>query len=209
MSNSGVANCEGAEAAASKSGALKHPRGAGHGSGNLRGTATKNAEADLADELVALIPGLRLYARNLLRGGSEVDDLVQETLVKALANLDGFRQGTNLRAWLFTIMRNSFLTRIARSAREPVGEEDCVSGKVITLPRHDAQIMGNQVMAAIDRLPPHYREALILVFLTGESYQEVARICGCALGTVKSRINWARHMIMEDLGATQLADLIA
>lgn len=164
---------------------------------------------DLADELVGLIPGLRVYARNLMRGGSEVDDLVQETLMKALANLDGFRPGSNLRAWLFTIMRNSFLTRVVKSAREPVGEEDCVSGKVISLPRHDAQIAGNQVIAAIDRLPPQYREALILVFLTGESYQEVARICDCAIGTVKSRINRARHMIMEDLGATRVDDLIA
>src|SRR5690606_30613276 len=106
---------------------------------------------DLADELIGLIPGLRVYARNLMRGGSEVDDLVQETLMKALSNLEGFRQGTNLRAWLFTIMRNSFLTRVVKSTREPVGDEDCVSAKVITLPQHDALIAGNQVMAAIDR----------------------------------------------------------
>ena len=170
--------------------------------------ADETARPDLADELVALIPGLRVYARNLMRGGSEVNDLVQETLVKALANLDGFRTGSNLRAWLFTIMRNSFLTRVVKSAREPVGEEDCVSGQVITLPRHDAQIVSNQVLAAIDRLPPQFREALILVFLTGESYEEVARICDCAVGTVKSRISRARHMIMEDLGTTLIEDLI-
>lgn len=168
----------------------------------------KAAPADLADEMVGLIPSLRVYARNLMRGGSEVDDLVQETLMKALSNLDSFRPGSNLRAWLFTIMRNSFLTRVVKSAREPVGEEDCISGKVICQPCHDEQIAGNEVMAAIDRLPPQYREALILVFLTGESYQEVARICHCAIGTVKSRINRARHMIMEDLGAARVEDLI-
>lgn len=162
-----------------------------------------------AEELVSMIPGLRIYARNLTRGGSEADDLVQETLMKALANVARFQPGTNLRAWLFTIMRNSFLTRASKSAREPVGKEGCVAENVVCFPSHDIHMARNRVMAAIARLPPHYREVLILAFVLGESYQDMATICGCAIGTVKSRINRARHMVMEDLGVTRVGDLIA
>lgn len=162
-----------------------------------------------SDELIEMIPTLRIYARNLMRGGDEVDDLVQETLMKAIANAARFEPGTNLRAWLFTIMRNSFLTRVHKRAREPVGRADCVSGNVICFPRHDAQIAGNRVIQAIDRLPSQYREALVLVFVVGESYQDVARICDCAIGTVKSRVSRGRQMLMEDLGVTRVSDLIA
>lgn len=161
------------------------------------------------EALIDLIPSLRIYARNLTRGGDEADDLVQETLVKALANVSSFQKGTNLRAWLFTIMRNTFLTRVTKSARERVGAADCVSSTVICFPKHDSYMAGNRVMAAIQRLPDQYREALILVFLMGESYQDVARICDCAIGTVKSRINRARHLVMEDLGAAEVQEMIA
>lgn len=171
-----------------------------------RGT---DSAGPMSAAVVEMMPALRLYARNLTRGGDEADDLVQETLMKALANLSGFQPGTNLRAWLFTIMRNSFLTRVTKRAREPVGLAECVSGTVVCLPRHDDHIAGNQVMAAIARLPAPYREVIILVFLMGESYQDVARICDCAIGTVKSRLNRARHMVMEDLGASDLRDMIA
>ena len=162
-----------------------------------------------SDELVEMIPALRVYARNLMRGGDEVDDLIQETLMKALANVSKFQPDTNLRAWLFTIMRNSFLTRATKRSREPVGTSDCVSGQLVSLPKHDVSMAVNRVMIAIEQLPLQYREALVLVFLMGESYQDVAEICGCAIGTVKSRINRARHMVIEDLGATRLDDLIA
>lgn len=166
------------------------------------------AHTQTEDDLIELIPALRIYARNLMRGGSEVDDLVQETLMKALANVSSFERGTNLRAWLFTIMRNSFLTRVVKSSRERVGGADCVSGTVICFPQHDDRIEKRRVMQAIERLPDPYREALILVFLMGESYQDVARICDCAIGTVKSRINRARHMIMRDLNIDQVSDLL-
>lgn len=160
-------------------------------------------------ELTDMIAPLRVYARSLMRGSDEADDLVQETLIKALSNIDRFEPGTNLRAWLFTIMRNSFLTRVTKRAREPVGQEDCVSHSVLCFPRHDAQIAKNKVLQAIFKLPDPYREAIILVFLTGESYKDVANICGCAVGTIKSRINRGRQMIMEELGATKVSDFIS
>ena len=161
------------------------------------------------DEIVELIPALRVYARNLMRGGSEADDLVQETLVKALANVDRFTPGTNLRAWLFTIMRNAFLTRCVKASREKVGSDACVSGTITCFPSHDERIAGQRVLQAIDRLPDQYREAVVLVFLLGESYLDVARVCDCAIGTVKSRINRARQLIMKDLGIFEVKDLLA
>ncbi|WP_283179556.1 sigma-70 family RNA polymerase sigma factor [Gemmobacter sp. 24YEA27] len=170
---------------------------------------TRPQDGAASENVVEMIPFLRIYARNLTRGGPEADDLVQETLVKALANIDRFQPGTNLRAWLFTIMRNSFLTGIMKRNREPVGGQDCVSGQVISFPVHDANIACNRVMQAIRRLPSQYREALVLVFLVGESYQDVARICDCAIGTVKSRISRGRQMLMDDLQMTELRDLIA
>jgi RNA polymerase sigma-70 factor (ECF subfamily) len=171
--------------------------------------ATPKRLRPTSDDLIDMIPALRVYARSLMRGGNEVDDLVQETLLKALANVGRFEPGTNLRAWLFTIMRNSFLTGIVKSKRERVGGEGCVSGNVICFPRHDSQIAHNRMMEAISRLPGPFREALILVFLMGDSYQDVATICGCAIGTVKSRVSRARQMIMRDLGATKASDMIA
>ena len=177
--------------------------------GTKNATMTMRAEGGATgQELLEMLPALRIYARNLLRGVDEADDLVQETLMKALANISRFQRGTNLRAWLFTIMRNTFLTQAQKRARERVGPADCVSGNVICFPTHDARIAGNKLMAAIERLPDPYREALVLVFLVGESYQQVAEICDCAVGTVKSRISRARSMLVEDLGARQADDLI-
>lgn len=129
--------------------------------------------------------------------------------MKAIANVDRFQPGTNLRAWLFTIMRNTFLTHVSKRSREPVGRTDCVSGNVICFPRHDSQIAGNRVFQAIDRLPDQFREALVLVFVVGESYQDVARICDCAIGTVKSRVSRGRQMLLEELGVKRLHDFIA
>lgn len=170
---------------------------------------TRPQDGAASEQVVEMIPFLRIYARNLTRGGPETDDLVQETLVKAIANIDRFQPGTNLRAWLFTIMRNSFLTGIMKRSREPVGGQDCVSGQVIAFPVHDAHMACNRAMQAISRLPSQYREALVLVFLVGESYQDVAQICDCAIGTVKSRISRGRQMIMDNLKVTELRDLIA
>lgn len=169
----------------------------------------KPQDGSASGKVVEMIPFLRIYARNLTRGGTEADDLVQETLVKAIANIDRFQPGTNLRAWLFTIMRNSFLTGVMKRSREPVGNQDCVSAQVISFPVHDSHMACNRVMQAIRRLPAQYKEALVLVFLVGESYQDVARICDCAIGTVKSRISRGRQMLMDDLKVTTVRDLIA
>lgn len=151
-------------------------------------------------DVLDLIPALRAYARALCKNAADADDLVQDTLVKALANIDKFEEGSRLRAWLFTIMRNTFFTSVKIRAREATGGEDCVSAAPISQPTQEWYVRGQELMAAVDRLPPHYREMIILVVMLGESYEAAARICGCAIGTVKSRVNRARQMVIEDLG---------
>lgn len=106
-------------------------------------------------------------------------------------------------------MRNTFLTAVTKRAREPVGSQDCVAGNVIAFPTHEPKMAYNRVLGAIEDLPDQYREALILVFLMGESYRDVARICDCPIGTLKSRISRGRHLIMTALHVTSVNDMIA
>ena len=150
-------------------------------------------------DLVDLLPRLRAYARALTRDASDADDLVQETLTKALRHHERFTDGTHLRAWLFTIMRNTHFTAVKKYVREQPGSADCVSGDVAVQPVHDAVIAYKETLAAIARLPVQYREMLILVVMLGESYEDAAAICNCAVGTVKSRVNRARRMVMANL----------
>ncbi|MFT3972777.1 MAG: sigma-70 family RNA polymerase sigma factor [Amaricoccus sp.] len=152
-----------------------------------------------AQEVVELIPALRAFARTFCRSHADADDLVQETLTKAIANLHRFEPGTRLKSWLFTIMRNTFLTSVAKSRRETTGIEieDVGSGR--EAPQEwSAQV--REVRAAIGRLPQAQREVLVLVGMLGVSYEEAARICDCAVGTVKSRLSRARVALLAELG---------
>jgi RNA polymerase sigma factor (sigma-70 family) len=153
-----------------------------------------------SDQVVEFIPALRAFARSLTRDAVYADDLVQETLVKAIAKRDQFRPGTNLRAWLFTIMRNTFYNELKKRARERTGSADCASSAAETPSTQEWSLRGRELIAAVNRLPPHYRETLILVVMLGETYEDSARICGCEIGTIKSRVARARAMVMTDLG---------
>jgi len=158
------------------------------------------------DEVVAMIPALRAFAWSVSRNGSDADDLVQDTLIKAWTHRDKFEPGTNLRAWLFTILRNTYYTAVVRRRRE-VRDEDGVHARKLTAP--PSQEWGLQMQSlqqALEQLPAEHREALILVGAAGLSYEEAAEICGCALGTIKSRVNRARNKllkIMEENGDTE------
>jgi len=151
-------------------------------------------------DIVKLIPALRAFARTFCRNTTDADDLVQETLMKALANLDKFERGTRLKSWLFTIMRNTFYTRSKILGREAPGLEENVSGDTPIAASQEMAIRAKEVRDALVKLPPHYREVLTLVAILGESYEATAEICGCAVGTVKSRLNRARHQILQELG---------
>lgn len=151
-------------------------------------------------DIVRLIPALRAFARTFCRNPSDADDLVQETLMKALGNLDKFERGTKLKSWLFTIMRNTFYTRIKILGREAPGLEENVSGDTPIAANQEMAARAREVQRALQKLPPHYREVLTLVAILGESYEATAEICDCAVGTVKSRLNRARHQILQELG---------
>ncbi|MSU89205.1 sigma-70 family RNA polymerase sigma factor [Rhodobacteraceae bacterium 2CG4] len=151
------------------------------------------------DEIIELMPALRGYAWVLTRTGQDVDDLVQDTLLKAIAKVDHFKPGTNLRGWLLTIMRNTFFNQVSRTSRMRTGAQDCVSGTISVPPTQEWHVRGNELLDAVARLPVHYREVLVLVVMLGESYESAAEICGVAMGTVKSRVNRARAMVVEDL----------
>lgn len=157
-------------------------------------------------DAVDLIPSLRAYAWVLTRSRQDVDDLVQETLTKAIANAHRFRAGTNLRAWLITIMRNTFLNQVTKRSRERTGAEDCASHMVSVPGTQEWKVRGNEIVDAIMALPRYYREVLILVVVMGESYQSAAEICGITMGTVKSRVNRARSLVLERLGETRFED---
>lgn len=158
--------------------------------------------------IVDLIPALRAFARTFCRNPSDADDLVQETLTKGIANLDKFEPGTRMKSWLFTIMRNTFYTRIKVSTREAPGLIDCASGRPVQEATQDWSVRGKEVHAAINRLQPHHREVLVLIGVLGVSYEEAAHICRCAIGTVKSRLNRARLSLLEDLGEQTPEDLV-
>jgi RNA polymerase sigma-70 factor (ECF subfamily) len=149
------------------------------------------------DDVIGMIPALRAFAWSLSHNASDADDLVQDTLIKAWTNREKFELGTNLRAWLFTILRNTYYTAIVRRRRE-VRDEDGAYAATLTSPANqDWSLAVGALEAALRRLPDEHREALILVGGAGLTYEEAAVICGCALGTIKSRVNRARNRLAK------------
>ena len=153
-------------------------------------------------EIVRSIPALRAFARTFYRERSEADDLVQETLMRALAGLHRFSPGTSMKSWLFTIMRNAFYTKVRVETREAPAAGECVSARPVCDPTQEWSARGREIERAIQRLPERQREVLMLIGVLGVSYEEAAGICGCAMGTVKSRLNRARLRLLEELGET-------
>ncbi len=147
-------------------------------------------------ELVSFLPSLRAFARSLTRNQTEADDLVQETLTKALANIGQFAPGTNMRAWLCTIQRNTFYTNYHKRAREPLLMVEELPG-VYSKASQEWSVKLREVDEALLKLPIDQREAVILVGGAGLSYEEAADVCDCALGTIKSRVSRARTALLK------------
>lgn len=156
------------------------------------------------DDVVQLIPALRAFARTFCKESSDADDLVQETLMKAIAKIDSYEHGTRLKSWLFTIMRNTFYNRIIVTRRESPGSADCVSSRPVVGPTQEWAIRSHELREAIDRLPDQQKQAVILVGLLGTSYKDAAEMCSCNIGTIKSRLNRSRMTLMADLGETSI-----
>lgn len=153
----------------------------------------------LQDELVSHLPALRSFALSLTRNRSTADDMVQDTVVKAWTNLEKFKEGTNMRAWLFTILRNNFYSSRRKLNREVADVNGVFAGTLSVKPDHDGRMQLAEFQAAFEQLPDEQREALILVGASGFSYEEAAEMTGAAIGTVKSRANRARKRLVEML----------
>ena len=163
---------------------------------------------DAKTEIAALIPALRAFARTLVRNPFDADDLVQETLAKGIANAHRFQPGTSLKSWLFTILRNTFYTSVKITTREHPGAAGCVSEGCINMPGQEWSVRGLELREALDRLPSDQREVLVLIGVLGVSYEEAALICGCAVGTIKSRLNRARNRMLGYLAAADVNELL-
>jgi len=157
--------------------------------------------------MLATIPSLRAFAISLTGSVDQADDLVQEALVRGLSRIDRFQPGTNLQAWLFTILRNQFYTAFRKRKREVEDPDGVLAGKRPTLPEQMGHLDLEDLRAALTKLPFEQREALLLVAAQGLSYEETAKICGTQTGTIKSRINRARKRLADMLSVEGEEDI--
>ena len=157
-------------------------------------------------QLLAAIPKLRAFALSLAAHADQADDLVQETLLKAWDHQNSFQQGTNIRAWLFTILRNAYFSQLRKRRREVEDAGGDYAAGVTTPGAQEGQLDMADLRIALQQLPHDQREAVVLVGASGFSYQEVAEICGVPVGTVKSRVNRARNKLAALLGMPERSE---
>ena len=155
---------------------------------------------DPRDEITSHIRDLRAFAMSLARNHAAADDLVQDTIIKAWTNFDKFVLGTNLRAWLFTILRNTFFSNRRKASREVADPDGIYAGSLSVLPQHDGKLAFSEFLTAFNQLSAEHREVLILVGANGYSYEEAAAMMGVATGTAKSRAYRARARLCDLMG---------
>ena len=160
----------------------------------------------LRDDILASVPSLRAFAISLSGNGDRADDLVQETLLRAIANIDSFQPGSNLPAWLFTILRNLFRSEYRKRRREVEDATGMYAESMKSQPEQGSRLEFEELRVALAQLPDDQREAVILVGASGFSYEEAAAICECAVGTIKSRVNRARNRLAELMSIEGLDD---
>jgi RNA polymerase sigma-70 factor, ECF subfamily len=159
------------------------------------------------DRLIKEMPSLRAYAASLSGSIQTADDLLQDTLLKAWGNSDKFMEGTNLRAWLFSILRNTYYSLYRRKWREIQDTDGVHASKVAVQGNQESALDLADFRIALEKIPPEQREVLIMVGAVGLSYEEAAEICQVAVGTIKSRVNRARNRLAELMHITSPADL--
>ncbi len=150
--------------------------------------------------MLAAVPNLRAFAISLCGNVDRANDLVQETLLRAWSHLDSFEPGTNMAAWLFTILRNHFRSEFRKRKREVEDADGSYANSLTTPEEQTSHIEFGELREALLKLSADQREALVLIGASGFSYEEAANICGCAVGTIKSRVNRARIKLAELLG---------
>src|SRR5882724_5919399 len=152
---------------------------------------------NVREAMLEAVPSLRAFAISLCGNVDRADDLVQETLLRAWANMGSFQPGTNMSAWLFTILRNLFRSEYRKRRREVEDVDGSYAESLKSHPEQEGRMEMREFRAALAKLPADQREALILVGAAGFSYEEAAAICECAVGTIKSRVNRARTRLSE------------
>lgn len=155
---------------------------------------------DPREEIIEHLPALRAFAMSLTRNATLADDVVQDTIVKAWTNFDSYQPKTKLRAWLFTILRNTYYSHHRKYGREVEDVDGAHAARLAVKPNHDGQLMLNEVLEAFDQISVEQREVLLLVGASGFSYEEAAEMCGVSLGTIKSRMNRGRTALSALLG---------
>lgn len=154
-------------------------------------------EADFKRSMLGCLGSLRAFAVSLSGRHDRADDLVQDTIMKAWAKKSSFEPGTNMKAWLFTILRNEFYSQIRKSGREIQDSDGYYTDQLVSHPGQYGALDLADLKAALEKLPDDQREAIILIGASGFSYEEAAEICQCAIGTIKSRVNRARNRLAE------------
>jgi RNA polymerase sigma-70 factor (ECF subfamily) len=154
-------------------------------------------------EIAGEVPHLRRFARALTGDASLADDLVQDCIERALRKQQLFDESRNLRTWLFTILRNLYISGLRRSSRNSAHKsvDDLISGEDAVRPEQETRLALSDIAVALDRLPPAHREVLLLVALEDMSYREVAEVTGVPVGTVMSRLSRARGSLRALLEA--------
>ena len=160
---------------------------------------TEPVDQAFIDGVMGNLVPLRAYAISLTKAVDRAEDLVQDTVLRALSRQESFEKGTNLQAWLFTILRNTCFSEHRRVRREIEDADGRLAGEMTTSPDQESRLVLQELEAALARLPQEQREALLLVGMEGLSYEETAAALGCAVGTVKSRVNRARNRLAEIL----------
>jgi RNA polymerase sigma-70 factor, ECF subfamily len=155
-------------------------------------------EPAVREPMLAAIPNLRAVALALCRNREQAEDLVQGSLLLACANIASFTPGTSMNAWLCTILRNHFYSEYRRERRAS-RKLDGLPKTQATNPQQIASLEYRELWAALAKLDPKQREALMLVGASGLSYGEAAGLCGCPVGTIKSRVNRARNELARML----------
>lgn len=155
---------------------------------------------DPREEIVQHLPAMRAFAVSLTHNQALADDVVQDAVIKAWTNFGKFKPGTNLRAWLFTILRNDFYSYRRKRKNEVEDINGDFAHALAVKPAHDGRLQFLDFLSVFQQLPVEQREALMLIGASGFSYEEAAQMCNVPVGTIKSRANRARRRLAEDLG---------
>jgi RNA polymerase sigma-70 factor, ECF subfamily len=167
----------------------------------------RHLSSSVEQSMLAMMPRLRSFAVSLCGNADRADDLVQETLLRAIANIDSFQPGSNLGAWLITILRNCFLSETRKRCKEVEDTKGSYVESLRSAPEQESWLGMDEFRAALAMLPTEQREALLLVGAAGFSYDDIAIICQTTTGTIKSRINRARTRLAILLSIDSISDL--